>query len=212
MSTGKKQYDKDHDETPAYREIPNSRRNRNRLQEILAHKQGGKLLEIGCGKGEFLKLAERYFDVEGMDISKHAIASIKPFLRKKVKRGNIEEENLAPDHYDVIVVFNVLEHLRQPGKVIEKIYHSLTKGGIVIGSVPHNSGLIGRVHTAITNLLDRTHCSTYPPHHWRASFRETGFRKIHFFGEVMLGRNFTLYIRNEYWKYVSFNLMFLCKK
>jgi 2-polyprenyl-3-methyl-5-hydroxy-6-metoxy-1,4-benzoquinol methylase len=212
MGVRRKQYDRDYYETPAYREIPNSRRNRNRLQEILAYKQGGKLFEIGCGKGGFLKLAERTFDVEGMDISKHAIASIKLFLRKKVRRGNIEEENLASDHYDVIVVFNVLEHLRQPGKVIEKIYHGLTKGGIFIGSVPHNSGLIGRAHTALTNLFDRTHCSTYPPHHWRASFRETGFRKIHFFGEVMLGRNFSLYIRNKFWKYVSFNLMFLCKK
>jgi len=130
MSIRRKQYDRDYYETLAYRAIPNSQRNRNRLRGILAHKQGGKLLEIGCGKGEFLKLAEGYFDVEGMDISKHAIASTKPFFGKQVKRGNIEEENLVSDHYDVIVVFNVLEHLRQSGKVIEKNYHSLIKGGI----------------------------------------------------------------------------------
>jgi 2-polyprenyl-3-methyl-5-hydroxy-6-metoxy-1,4-benzoquinol methylase len=208
----RKQYDRDYYETLVYRGIPHSQRNRNRLQEILAHKQGGKLLEIGCGKGEFLKLAEGYFDVEGMDISKHAIASLKCFFGEKVTGGNVEEKNLASDHYDVIVAFNVLEHLKQPNKVVGKIYHGLTKGGIAIGSVPHNSGLIGRVHTAITNLFDRTHCSTYPPHHWRASFRETGFRKIHFLGEVMLGRNFSIYIRNRFWRHVSFNLMFLCQK
>jgi 2-polyprenyl-3-methyl-5-hydroxy-6-metoxy-1,4-benzoquinol methylase len=212
MSVLRKQYDRDYYEALPHREIPNSQRNRNRFQEILAHKQEGKLLEIGCGKGQFLKLAARHFDVEGIDISKYAIAFIKPFLGKKVKRGNIEEENLTSEHYDVIVVFNVLEHLRRPGKVINKMYHALTKGGIAIGSVPHNSGLIGRVHTAITNLFDRTHCSTYPPHRWRALFRETGFRKIHFFGEVMLGKNLSVYIRHRFWKYVSLNLMFVCKK
>lgn len=212
MNFVKKQYNKDYYENIVYREAPNSQRNRNRLGEILTHKKGGKLLEIGCGKGEFLKLAKRHFDVAGIDISQYTIDCIKHSFGAKVKRGNIEAEELISDYHDVIAIFNVLEHLRRPGIVIDKIYHSLTKGGIVIGSVPNNSTLIGRVHTALANCFDKTHCSTYPPHRWRALFRETGFEGIHFFGEVMLGRNFSLYIRNRFWQYLSFNLIFLCEK
>lgn len=169
-------------------------------------------MEIGCGKGEFLKLARRHFYVEGIDISECAIISIKRLFGERVKRKNIEEEELASDKYDVIAVFNVLEHLGRPGAVIVKIHHSLTDGGIVIGSVPLNSGLMGRVHTACTNLLDRTHCSTYPPHRWCALFRNSGFEKIHFFGEVMLGRNLGLYTKGRLWRYWSLNLMFVCEK
>lgn len=212
MNIIKKQFDENYFENIGYREVPNSRRNRNRLYEILNHKNEGKLLEVGCGNGGFLELAAKHFDVEGMDISKYAIDSIKQTFGDKVRIADIENTKLPPDHYDVIVILNVLEHLKKPGKVIDKIFYSLKKTGIVVGSVPHNYGFVGRLHTSFTNFIDKTHVSTYPPDHWQALFKQAGFKNLSFFGEIMLGRNLNKYIQNRYWRHISFNLIFLCEK
>jgi 2-polyprenyl-3-methyl-5-hydroxy-6-metoxy-1,4-benzoquinol methylase len=212
VSFFRQQYDRDYYEGIAYAGRPDSPRNENRLREVLAHKPGGRLLEIGCGKGAFLRLAERHFDVAGIDVSRYAVGCLKPYLGARVKVADVEQEELGADSYDVIAAFNVLEHLRKPGAVIHGIHRGLRGQGIVIGSVPNKSGPVGRVHSALTDLIDRTHCSTYPPHRWRALFREAGFTKIRFFGEIMLGRMWSTYVRHWLWPWVSLNLMFVCQR
>ena len=212
MAIVRMKYDKNYFETAFYKEAKNSQRNRNRLREILKHKNRGKLLEIGCGKGEFLKLAMEHFDVEGMDISEYAFIYLKGILGKRIHKANIENAVLKPGNYDVIAVFNLLEHLKDPRKVIKKLHKGLKQGGIIIGSVPNNFGLIGKMATSVMNFVDRTHCSVHPPGYWHSAFEEAGFKKIYFFGEVLKNRNSNMYVKNKFWKYLSFNLVFVCRK
>lgn len=212
MNLIKRQYDRSYFETIGFKEKPNSKRNKSRLYEILNHKTEGKLLEIGCGEGGFLELAAKYFNIEGIDISDYAVNLIQHNFSHKIRIADIEQELLPANHYNVIAVFNVLEHLIKPGEVITNIFQSLSDEGIVIGSVPHKYGIIGNLNTSFTNFLDRTHISTYPPNRWRTLFEDAGFKKIDFFGEITVGRNFNIYLRNGVWKHLSFNLMFLCIK
>jgi SAM-dependent methyltransferase len=182
------------------------------LHELSRYREGGKLLEIGCGKGGFLQLAARDYDVSGIDISEYAVNTIGPTLGDRVRRVDVEDIRFPSVHYDVVAAFNVLEHLEHPASVVAKIYNSLKDGGILIGSVPNNSAFVGSAFTGLTNLLDSTHCSTYAPDYWRAVLEEAGFRETVFFGEVTLGRNLSLFVKSSMWKYVSFNLMFTGEK
>jgi 2-polyprenyl-3-methyl-5-hydroxy-6-metoxy-1,4-benzoquinol methylase len=209
LSVIRRRFDRRYFESVAYREIADSQRNRKRLQEITSHKKGGKLLEVGCGQGGLLRLASRHFDVHGIDISSYAIACIKPTFGDQVWRGDVENGSFSAAHYDVILAFNVLEHLEDPGAVIKRIYDSLTDGGVFVGSVPNNSAGVGMILTRFANAVDRTHRFTYPPTRWRTLFRKRGFRNIDFFGEITLGRNLGTFIKNSLWKHVSFNLMFV---
>jgi len=84
--------------------------------------------------------------------------------------------------------------------------------GILIGSVPNNFGIIGGLVTALSNIFDKTHCSTYSPNIWYEYFTEVGFSEVSFFGEVTLGRNRSFYVKRKFWKFVSFNLMFVCER
>ena len=68
-----------------------SQRNKHRLKEILQHKQGGKMLEVGCGKGSFLNEAKKYFDIEGIDISPYASKKAEKVLGHRVVQGNIRQ-------------------------------------------------------------------------------------------------------------------------
>jgi SAM-dependent methyltransferase len=189
-------------------------RDKKRLLETRMYKQTGALFELGFGPGGFLLRASQYFDVSGMDRSDKAAARMKSSLKEKgtVKQGDIEKEDLGLDRFDVVAAFNVLEHLREPARTIEKIYRSLHKTGILIGSVPNNCYVLGKLYTNLTNLVDKTHCSTYPTNEWRSIFEDVGFTEINFFGEVLFTQYVTIYLRNYRWAYRSLNLMFVCRK
>jgi len=212
MSVKQKQYGREYYEGIIGKTANDSQRNRNRLQAILKIKKEGTLLEIGSGKGEFLRLAEAHFKIEGIDISEYAVDSSKNILNGRIRRENIERYNLLKNRYDVIAVFNVLEHLDKPNQVINKIYYALREKGLFIGSVPHNATLVGRIFTALTRIFDPTHISTYPPDRWNSLFKATGFQEIDYFGEIVLGKDFNVYLRNRLWKIFSLNLVFECVK
>jgi len=178
---------------------------------LLGRKQTGKLLEIGCGKAGFLRMAEKHFQVEGVDISNHAIESIRPHFGERVMVGNLDSDPLPTNCYDVIVVFNILEHLHKPGEAIQKVAGAIRQDGVVIGSVPNNFGLVGGLVTRLGNFFDRTHIATFEPPVWRRFFEQAGFSQIEFFGEVQMGRNRCTYLRHRLWPYFSFNLMFICQ-
>jgi len=192
--------------------MPNSQRNQNRLKLILSTHQNGKLLEIGCGKGEFLRMASRFFEVEGIDVSQHAVETLQGWGLGKIRNEAVESSHLAENSYGVAAAFNVLEHIPQPQPVSDKLFSALLPGGILVGSVPFNAALLGRIHTGLTNIFDRTHCSTFSPNRWREIFNNSGFTRVRFFGEIMLGKNYNRYIQFRLWPWVALNLMFVCEK
>lgn len=212
MGIIKREYEEGYYEGPLTREAQNSQRNRARLAALLSRQPGGRLLEVGCGKGGFLRQAEKHFRVEGIDLSAYAVNRLKSHFGDKVNVFNIEQRPLQVSEFDVVIAFNVLEHLQQPGKVVDKLFHALTSGGVLFGSVPNNYGLVGGVATLLNNFFDRTHISTFTPETWERIFRQAGFTQVHFFGEITVGPNICRYINGQAWKYFSFNLMFLCDK
>lgn len=195
-----------------YRESQYSQRNKARLSLIQRHKKDGRLLEVGCGMGGFLQVAEEDFDVEGIDVSRFAIRSLRTHFGCRVHAYNVEQWPAPKRKYDVIAIFNTLEHLKQPKAVVEKMQAALNDDGMVIGSVPNNSGIVGKLITRMGNFFDRTHVSVFTPSTWWGIFREAGFSTIRFFGEVTVGRNRSYYLSTKDWHQYSFNLMFLCAK
>ena len=191
-----------------------SPRDRLRLQETLAWKQDGTLLELGFGGGGFLSLAGRYFHVLGIDHSSNARRKITPHLRSSmsVRKGEIESEELGREHYDVAAAFNILEHLRQPADTVRKLHAALRESGILIGSVPNNQPGLGWISTMLSNIGDRTHISTFPAEAWRRIFEEAGFQQVRLFGELLFTKYIGVYVRGPVWRKWTYNLMFVCSK
>jgi 2-polyprenyl-3-methyl-5-hydroxy-6-metoxy-1,4-benzoquinol methylase len=163
-------YSKDYFESFLFRQASGSQRNQKRLAEILPYHHRGRLLEVGCGMGKFLELAGRHFDVEGMDVSDYAVRHLSQELGLPARRDNIEQAMLPSNNYHVIAIYNVLEHLHNPGVALAKIFAALLPGGITAGSFPNNYGLIGGASTVVSNIFDRTHISTFAPDRWRQLF------------------------------------------
>lgn len=121
--------------------------------KFLAARQPARVLEIGCGQGAFLKQARRFStDVMGFEHSKQAIEACRE-SGLNVVLGSVED---LDEPVDVILAFQVLEHLENPGKVLEGWIEHIEPGGHLIVAVPNQDGALGQMHDNFLNL---------PPHH-----------------------------------------------
>jgi SAM-dependent methyltransferase len=98
----------------------------------------GKLLDMGCGLGLFLKLWDlKKWELYGIDISKKAVEYAKS-KGLDVKGGSLEKTNFSNGYFDVITMFYVLEHLPNPLKVLREARRILKEDGLLVIRVPQS--------------------------------------------------------------------------
>lgn len=117
-----------------------------RLATALEYKKHGTLLDIGAGTGNFLKLATRYFDAEGTEISGYASGRA-----NKLYGVTIYEKPLGQIHkkYDIITIWHVLEHLENPKQSLKQIHNLLKENGILIIAVPNDDSIKQKIKKAL---------------------------------------------------------------
>ena len=106
------------------------------LFQSFGFKEGMKMLEPGCGRGEFLKnFKDLGLDVVGVDASPEAIAFVDGL---DIKLCDIENEKLPFDDntFDVIYSKSFIEHLYYPEKYLEEAYRVLKPKGMLLTLVP----------------------------------------------------------------------------
>jgi SAM-dependent methyltransferase len=131
----------------------------------------GKILEIGCGRGENLFGARQAgWEVYGIEMTEEfAVAAQEKGI--EIEISSAEESKLLgrKDFFDVIFLVAILEHLYDPNEVLKKVYRSLKPGGVIFIDVPNEAAL----NLAIGNLYMRMRgrdwainlSPTFPPFH-----------------------------------------------
>ena len=98
-------------------------------------KPHSKVLEIGCGRGEFIKsFMDQGFDAYGFDLSDFA-SSVLP--KNKFESGDfLISEAYEENSFDIIFTKSFIEHFYFPEKIFQKINKLLKEGGILITMTP----------------------------------------------------------------------------
>ncbi|MEJ2208787.1 MAG: class I SAM-dependent methyltransferase [Anaerolineae bacterium] len=109
-----------------------------RCRVVTRYKESGRLLEIGCANGLFLDAMRRRgdWDVQGVDISPHAVSSARERLGLDVFLGSLHEAQFAGGSFDVVVMWDVLEHVHDPAATLAEIRRILAPDGLLIFRLP----------------------------------------------------------------------------
>ena len=130
---------------------------------------GSKVLDLGTGNGalgQYLS-SERNCSVDGIEFSGERAKRAAPHYRK-LHVADLESVKLKPllseDYYDYIVCADILEHLRDPGRLLDQLSSLLAQDGSILLSVPNvaHMGLVadllaGEFQYRSEGLLDETH-------------------------------------------------------
>lgn len=150
----------------------------NHLQHIMKFKSAGRLLDIGCFAGYFLELAKKEgWKTEGIEPSVWASKLAK---KRKVNiiGESVEKVKLQPHHYDVITMWDVIEHLSDPKKILKKCYQALAKDGIIALGTPNIDCLVAKIMGSNYPYILRMHLLFFSPKTLQKMLKDVGFTTV----------------------------------
>lgn len=100
------------------------------LRQINSYVKAGRLLDVGCGSGAFLKVAKTFgFETWGCELNKAGAEQAERISGAKVVQKKIEDTDFPSEYFDVITFFQVLEHLEDPLAMLKEASRILRRGG-----------------------------------------------------------------------------------
>lgn len=119
---------------------------RKRLKAIHHLRPNAKrLLDVGCALGFFLEAARETWESSGIDISAYAADYARNRLGLSVTTGTLPDCDLAPGSFDVITMWDVVEHVPDPCALVQKANEVLRREGLLVLSTGDVDSLVARV-------------------------------------------------------------------
>ncbi len=120
--------------------------------------EGGKLLDLGCGVGIFLKLAQNDgWDVVGTDVSGFAVRYAKEKFGVEALQGSLETLRLTAESFDAVALWDTIEHMEDPLANLREVRRLLKPEGILLLDTPNEDALL----RAIARFLHRLSLGTF---------------------------------------------------
>lgn len=172
------------------------------LSALRLHQPGGRLLDIGCAYGRFLEVAtdEGGYELSGCDVSDHAVDVATKRLEPRgvrVRQGGVLDDPFPGEQFDLITMFDVIEHVPDLTAAFAHVRQRLAPGGVFAFSVPVYDGPVGVLVEAMD--LDPTHVHKLARHDWVKNAEEHGFRVLRWLGIVryFLASRFYVHLQSE---------------
>ena len=105
----------------------------------------GRLLDVGCGSGEWLTLMKNHgWRVEGVDFDENAVRVARE-RGLEVHCGSLEEQRFPNDTFNAVTLNHVIEHVPDPVRTLTECARILKPGGRLILFTPNVSSLSHRI-------------------------------------------------------------------
>lgn len=160
-----------------------------------------EILDLGCGHGAFLYFLAQagYTRVLGVDTSPEQIVKARELGISAARCEPAFDyiSRLPTDSLDVILLFDVLEHLERQElfDLLDEVYRVLRGGGVCLIHVPNGEGLFGmRIRFG-----DLTHVQAFTQNSIRQLLATTGFAQINCYEERPVVHGLKSLIRRVLW-------------
>jgi 2-polyprenyl-3-methyl-5-hydroxy-6-metoxy-1,4-benzoquinol methylase len=147
----------------------------------------GRLLDVGCGEGFAMNWFARCgWSVQGLDFSRAGMEAMNPQLLGQLRTGDVHQ--LLSDaidqgeRHDVLWLTNVLEHVRDPLGLLQKLRRLVGAGGVLVVTVPNDGSAWQELLFSAGRIPQRfwiaipDHLSYFSATSLRASAEATGWR------------------------------------
>lgn len=151
------------------------------IYKVKKFKSGGTLLDIGCGVGILLDVAQRNgFEVKGIELSRWA----SEFARDKgfdVITGNLLDTVYTERSFDVIVLNHVLEHLPNPRAILQEAKRILKDDGLLIIGAPNFDSYMAKIRKEKWfSLMPNQHIWQFTHETLSMLLQKNGFSVVYF--------------------------------
>jgi len=122
---------------------------RKRMRPIFQRKKSGRLLDVGCATGDFLEgmmITNKNWDLYGVEISVSASKYAREKLDLPIETGSVESVNYPEGFFDVITMWNVIEHLPDPLSTLRYLSRLLKQDGILVFNTPNLDSLDAKLY------------------------------------------------------------------
>lgn len=129
---------------------------RDRVAQILRLPGIGRTrwLDVGCATGEFLLAgSEVAGELHGTDISAYAISEGRRRGLQNLRDGNFTDLDYSPEYFDLITMWDLIEHVEDPARVLHKAFAYLRPGGYLVLSTGDVDSLASKVMGRFWHLM-----------------------------------------------------------
>ncbi len=161
-----------------------------RCSFITDYKNSGRLLEIGCGSGEFLNAIAQNpnWEIYGLERNQGAANIACQEYGLNVYACSLDERSFQSSYFDAVVLWDVLEHLHDPMSTLHEIHRILKPDGLIVLRVPNLASWDAKIFGKYWAGFDA-------PRHLSQFLKQTGFKIRRMSCELGSHASLTLSIR-----------------
>jgi 2-polyprenyl-3-methyl-5-hydroxy-6-metoxy-1,4-benzoquinol methylase len=117
-----------------------------RLRLLERYVQPGRMLDVGCAVGFFIDEARRRgWQVQGLDVSSFAVDYAASRFSLDVQHGSFTDLAFEPGAYDLVTLWDVIEHVPDPKAYVQQAAALLRPGGVISLATPDVDSIPARL-------------------------------------------------------------------
>ena len=120
---------------------------RKQSKAIIRHKKKGRLLDVGCSTGNFLEIMNNIpgWEVHGVEPNPQASKYARNQLGLNVITGLVDDVEYPNEYFDVITMWHVIEHLKDPLITLQRLQKLIKPDGLLAITTPNLDSFDARI-------------------------------------------------------------------